>query len=233
MYPAAMKVFGDMNQDGRSVELTATATDIMWRNVGDTTWKTLCPKSDLKGEPGALSSLIPGTVTTLPHGTQPTITITGTPPNQVLNIGIPAGQSGTNATTTSEATSSTSGLMSASDKAKLDGINSPSASTISAGGRPIGTGFTVSTTRNAWVTYSLSYALTATLALGQNVQISASVNGVEVARVTDGILLGLAGTLNRSESMSFFVPAGKQVLFTKTGTSAIVVTIACGQEVLM
>lgn len=59
MYPAAMKVFGDMNQDGRSVELTATATDIMWRNVGDTTWKTLCPKSDLKGEPGALSSLTP------------------------------------------------------------------------------------------------------------------------------------------------------------------------------
>lgn len=233
MYPASMKVIGEMNVDGRSVELTATSTDIMWRNVGDTTWKELCPKSDLKGDPGALSSLSPGTITTLAAGSNATASITGAAPNQVLNLGIPAGANGTNATTTLPATTTTNGLMSSADKSKLDGISSPSSSVVASGGRPIGTAFTVHATRNAWVTYSLGYVLTATLALGQNVQVVASVDGAEVSRLSDGILLGLAGTLNRNESISFFVPAGKQVLLTKTGTAGITVSVTSGQETLM
>lgn len=233
MYPASMRVFGEMNQDGRSVEITATATDIMWRNVGDTAWQEVCPKSDLKGDPGATPTITPGTITTLSSGSSATASITGTTPNLVLNLGIPAGAAGANATTTATATTASNGLMSSTDKTKLDAINTPLASVVASGGRAIGTAFTVSSTRNAWVVYSLNYTLTATLAIGQTVQVVATVDGSEVARVNDGILLGLAGSLNRTESMSFFVPAGKPVLFTKTGTSGVTVTVVSGQETLL
>jgi hypothetical protein len=123
--------------------------------------------------------------------------------------------------------------MSAADKAILERINSPAINPVGANVRVIGTAFTLSSTRNARVTYTVAYSLTALLTVGQNVTISATVDGVEVARVTDAILLGLAGTINRSEVMSFDVPAGKSVLFTKSGTAGVTVTIACGQETLL
>jgi hypothetical protein len=51
------------------------------------------------GQPGSASQLTPGTVTTVPPVNQTTLgaataTITGTPPNQILNLGIPAGLKG-------------------------------------------------------------------------------------------------------------------------------------------
>ncbi|HDL7100131.1 hypothetical protein [Yersinia enterocolitica] len=146
------------------------------------------------------------------------------------------GVNGTNATTTLPATQSVNGLMSSTDKTKLDGLSPPVApisTPIASGARVMGTSFVVHATRNALVTYSLGYVLSATLALGQNLQVVASVDGSEVARLSDAILLGLAGTINRNECMSFFVPAGKQVLFTKTGTAAITVTVVSGQETLL
>lgn len=146
------------------------------------------------------------------------------------------GTNGTNATTTLPATQSVNGLMSSTDKTKLDGLSPPAtpiSTPIASGFRTMGTAFTVNATRNAWVAYSLGYTLTATLALGQNLQVVATVDGVEVGRISDAILLGLAGAINRNESMSFFVPAGKQVLFTKTGTAAITVTVVSGQETLL
>lgn len=240
MYPASMKVIGDMSTDGKSVELLATATDIMWRNVGDPTWQQLCPKSDLTGNTILSGSTDPlaangktgdyfiNTTSVTLFGPKTAI---GWPSGTVLKG--TNGTNGTNATTTSPATQSANGLMSSADKTKLDGIVAPTSTAVASGGRPIGSAFTVHATRNAWVTYSLGYALTATLALGQNVQVTATVDGAEVARISDGILLGLAGSLNRNESISFFVPAGKQVLFTKTGTAAITVTVTSGQETLM
>lgn len=185
------------------------------------------------GTNGTTPTFVIGTVSTLSPGSSATASVTGTAPNYNLNLGIPAG---VNATTTATATTSANGLMSATDKTKLDGLSpvvAPTSTAIASGVRVMGTAFTVSATRNAWVTYCLGYTLTATLALGQNVQVVASVDGAEVGRLSDAILLGLAGTLNRNETMSFFVPAGKQVLFTKTGTAAITVTVVSGQETLI
>lgn len=188
------------------------------------------------GANGTTPAFTIGTISTLSPGSSATVTITGTAPNYVLNFGVPAGTAGTNATTTATATTSTNGLMSATDKSKLDGLSPPAApitTAVASGVRAMGTAFTLSASRNAWVTYSLGYTLTATLALGQNLQVVATVDGAEVGRISDAILLGLAGAINRNESMSFFVPAGKQVLFTKTGTAAITVTVVSGQETLL
>lgn len=240
MYPASMKVLGDMSTDGKSVELTATTTDIMWRNVGDTSWRTLCPKSDLTGNTilsGSADPIAANGKTGDYYINTSSLTFFGPKSAVGWSSGTALkganGTNGTNATTTAPATQNASGLMSAADKTKLDSINSPTATPVSSGGRPIGTPFTVHATRNAWVTYTLGYSLTATLALGQSMQVVATVDGAEVSRLSDGILLGLAGTLNRNETMSFFVPAGKQVLFTKTGSAGITVAVTSGQETLM
>ncbi|MEQ9888847.1 hypothetical protein ABRP55_20200 [Pectobacterium zantedeschiae] len=223
---------GGPGDNGLSVELQTTTTHIQWRQT-DGGWQNLISLSSLQGDSGPVNALGIGTVSTLAAGTQATATITGTYPDQKLNLGLPQGAGGTNATTTAVATQSVNGLMSSADKTKLDGIQAQSATAIASGGRPIGTAFTVHATRNARVTYSISYALSATLVIGQTLQIIAAVDGVEVARISDAILLGLAGTLNRNESISFFVPAGKQVLLTKTGTAAVVASVSSGQETLL
>lgn len=145
----------------------------------------------------------------------------------------PQGPAGVNATTTALASALASGLMANTDKVILDRINAPVTMPVASGGRPVGAGFTVSTTRNAFVSYTFSYTLAATLTLGQSVLVVATVDGVEVARMADGILLGLAGTLAKTKGFSFMVPANKTVLFTKSGTASIVVTVISGQETLL
>lgn len=143
----------------------------------------------------------------------------------------PAGTTYQNATTTA------AGLMSAADKQRIDNIAQPVATAIAAGGRPVGAEFTVDSARWADVTYSFSATLSATIAANQNVQISAMVDGVEIARLAIGITLTLAVTVGMTfpftHSMTFRVPPGKRVQFVKTGTAAVVVTVACGQEVLL
>jgi len=184
------------------------------------------------GQPAATNKFIAGTVTTLAAGAKATAEITGQAPNFVVNFGIPIGSAGTNATTTANATATTPGLMSATDKAKIDTFNAPAFNVVASGGRPVGTAFTIDANKNARVSYTISYTLSATLTIGQTIQIVASVDGKEVARMADGILLGLAGNLQKTKSFSFDVPAGKSVLLTKTGTSSIVATVVSGQEVL-
>ncbi|RKR65553.1 hypothetical protein C7387_2298 [Yokenella regensburgei] len=49
----------------------------------------------IAGQPGASNTLAIGTVTSLPAGSPATATITGTSPNQTLNLGIPIGNTGT------------------------------------------------------------------------------------------------------------------------------------------
>lgn len=140
-------------------------------------------------------------------------------------------------TTYSNATGTAAGLMSATDKQRLDNISMPIATAIGAGGRPIGTEFIVDSARWADVTYSFSATISATIAASQNVQISALVDGVEVARLAIGITLTLAVTVGMTfpftHSMTFRVPPGKKVQFARTGTAAVAVTVACGQEVLL
>ncbi|MEI7177117.1 hypothetical protein [Pectobacterium carotovorum] len=226
-------------QDGRSLEMQVSGGFIQTRLIGDVSWNNLIamPTSGTNG-----NTILNGT-------TDPTsgigangdfyinrtaLTIAGPKSSGSWPAGVSLkGADGQNATTTANATTSTNGLMSSTDKTKLDGIQAQSATVVVSGGRPIGTAFTVHASRNARVTYSIGYALSATLAVGQTVQIVATVDGSEVARISDAVLLGLAGTLNKNESISFFVPAGKQVLLTKSGTAAVVVTVASGQETLL
>lgn len=140
-------------------------------------------------------------------------------------------------TTYGNATGTAAGLMSAADKQRLDNIATPIATVIGAAGRPIGAAFTLDSARWADVTYSFSATLAATLTAAQNVQVDAQVDGVTVARLALGITLSLAVaiglTLPFTHSMTFRVPPGKQVKFVVTGTSSVVVTVACGQETLL
>ena len=60
---------------------------------GGETWFSKC--FQVEGAPGKASSLSIGRVETLPAGSQATASITGEPPDQVLNLGIPKGEDGT------------------------------------------------------------------------------------------------------------------------------------------
>lgn len=58
--------------------------------------------SGTRGADGTTPNLKIGTITTLPSGSKATATITGTPENPVLNLGLPKGDSGDDATNTDE-----------------------------------------------------------------------------------------------------------------------------------
>lgn len=76
-----------------------------------------------KGDPGNAATITVGTVTS---GTTASVTNAGTTSAAKFNFVLPKGDKGdpgTNATTTAVATTSTNGLMSATDKTKLDGLN--------------------------------------------------------------------------------------------------------------
>lgn len=83
--------------DGREIELQKDLLYIQWRYVGDPTWTNLIAYSDLKGDKGdkgdigatgPANTLSIGSVTK-PSDCTPAASITGTAPNQVLNLGIP------------------------------------------------------------------------------------------------------------------------------------------------
>lgn len=67
------------------------------------------------GDPGPANSLTIGTVTTLPTGSDATASITGTAPNQVLNLGIPKGEQGDDGTAISVAGESVTTLSFTTD----------------------------------------------------------------------------------------------------------------------
>ena len=110
--------------DGREVELQTNSTHIQWRYSGESEWRNLIELKRLEGPSGprgATGATGPqgpigetgatgpkgetgqnavnpnfsiGTVTTLPSGSDATVTLTGTYPNLVLNFGIPRGADG-------------------------------------------------------------------------------------------------------------------------------------------
>jgi hypothetical protein len=83
-------------------ELRKTATAIEWRHSLDSVWRFLLPLYELqgeRGEAGQAATITIGTVTTLPAGSQATVTNSGTSTDAVLNFGIPRGQDGTGAVT--------------------------------------------------------------------------------------------------------------------------------------
>lgn len=78
-------------KDGREVELQKSSTAIQWRYVGEEAWKDLVQLSEITG---ATPNLQIGEVETLEPGEAATATITGTPENPLLNLGIPKGETG-------------------------------------------------------------------------------------------------------------------------------------------
>ena len=120
---------GASGKDGREVELQNNGTAIQWRYVGDSSWTDLVqlseitgpqgpvgpagkdgaqgPKGDTgeqgpqgpKGDTGATPNIQIGTVQTLEPGQQATASMSGTPENPLLNLGIPKGENGDSETT--------------------------------------------------------------------------------------------------------------------------------------
>ena len=91
---------GTPGKDGREIQIQNNGTAIQWRYVGDVSWTDLVQLSDItgaKGDPGptgATPNIQIGTVQTLEPGQQATASMTGTPENPILNIGIPKGEKG-------------------------------------------------------------------------------------------------------------------------------------------
>lgn len=73
---------------GASVDMRVSGGAVQWKRTNQTTWTTLVNLDQLAGPANTISI---GTVSTLAAGSPATATITGTSPNQVLNIAIPAG----------------------------------------------------------------------------------------------------------------------------------------------
>ncbi len=98
---------GNAGDNGKSIEIQKTDTHIQWRQEGGQ-WINLVALADLKGDKGdkgdaGADAINPtftiGTVTTLPSGSDTTVTLTGTYPNLVLNFGIPRGADGSGGVT--------------------------------------------------------------------------------------------------------------------------------------
>lgn len=112
---------GTPGKDGREIELQKSSTAIQWRYVGDESWTDLVQLSEItgpagpqgeqgpkgetgsqgktgsqgpKGDPGTTPNIQIGTVQTLEPGQQATASMSGTPENPLLNLGIPQGDKG-------------------------------------------------------------------------------------------------------------------------------------------
>ena len=116
---------GTPGKDGREIELQKSSTAIQWRYEGDESWTDLVQLSEItgpagpqgeqgpkgetgsqgqtgpqgpKGDSGTTPNIQIGTVQTLEPGQQATASISGTPENPLLNLGIPKGKSGQSGT---------------------------------------------------------------------------------------------------------------------------------------
>lgn len=88
---------GTPGKDGREIEIQNSGTAIQWRYVGDESWTDLVQLSEItgpKGNPGPTPNIQIGTVQTLEPGQPATASISGTPENPLLNLGIPKGETG-------------------------------------------------------------------------------------------------------------------------------------------
>lgn len=83
---------------GANIELQKSATHVQWRVAGTSTWNNLILIDDLKvkgdkGDKGDPNTLSIGTVQ---EGANAGASITGTAPNQILNLTLPKGETGAN-----------------------------------------------------------------------------------------------------------------------------------------
>ncbi|EGT3614922.1 hypothetical protein FHH43_01535 [Clostridium perfringens] len=88
---------GQDGQDGREIELRKGTTHIEWRYVGDSNWTSLVSLEELRGDNGkdGINGITPniqiGTVTTVEHNQNATVTRRGTNEEPVFDFAIPKG----------------------------------------------------------------------------------------------------------------------------------------------
>ena len=95
--PASSGGGGTPGKDGREIEIQNSGTAIQWRYAGDGSWTDLVQLSEItgsKGDPGETPNIQIGSVQTLEPGQQATVSMSGTPENPLLNLGIPKGEKG-------------------------------------------------------------------------------------------------------------------------------------------
>jgi len=133
----------------------------------------------------------------------------------------------------------------------VDLTNKPTIPTVltpsqSAASRTLNTAFQVSSTRNAWVTYSVQLNVTASIAGGQNGDIilemaddSGFTTGVQQIAIsglgqTYTLAVAIQGVQPQTGTVIGFIPAGKYVrLRTVNNTGTPTYSIRAGQEVLI
>lgn len=82
---------GDPGTPATNIELQSNGTYLQWRYVGGSSWTNLVALSAITGPVGPANSLSIGTVYS---GSTPSATITGTAPNQILNLVLAKGDAG-------------------------------------------------------------------------------------------------------------------------------------------
>jgi hypothetical protein len=85
--PSAIAYVSTVPGLGTNTGNTPSNVSAFWRQLGAT---------GQQGQPGPAASFAIGTVTALSAGATPTVSVSGTAPNYILNLGIPAGPAGTN-----------------------------------------------------------------------------------------------------------------------------------------
>lgn len=107
--PANVLTIGTVSQGAAAATITGTAPNQILNLV--------VPRGEqgeqgIQGNAGPANTLSIGTVTTLAAGSSATATITGTAPNQTLNLGIPEGAAGSGGSgTPADATTTTKGVI--------------------------------------------------------------------------------------------------------------------------
>lgn len=88
---------GERGDNGKEITLRKNSTHIQWKLGTDGVWTNLIALEELTGPVAASPTIMIGTVTNLPAGSDPTASISGVNPNYTLNIGIPSGTPGSDA----------------------------------------------------------------------------------------------------------------------------------------
>lgn len=164
-----------------------------------------------------------------------------------------AGTNGTNATTTATATTSANGLMSSTDKTKLDAYPAYVAPSSGAATRSIvsaaaaANGFQVSSTRWARARYTVSIVTTATIGGGADGSVVVEIcptnsatagDWIEVGRIRNGQVITLAVVLQSAQTiagqLNVDIPTGYYTrLRSISTTGAPTFAYVSGQETLM
>lgn len=181
------------------------------------------------GSTGPANTLTIGTVTTLAAGASATATITGTAPNQTLNLGIPQGAAGSGGTgTVSDATTTAKGIIQLSGDLAgtaaaptVPGLANKAASSITL---TAGTGLTGGGDLTANRTFAVSYGTTAGTAVqGNDARVTAdqAAGTASIRTIGTGALQAAAGNhTHTSANITDATTVGKSLMTAADAATA-------------